>query len=213
MAAKLSKSDVEFTKTVAFANALVPLGLLGMDLETGRAGANPLEYATHVTGMLALVFIVLSLAVTPLRRVSGLQWLAQHRRMMGLFAYFYAIVHLVCYWWFDKGLNVADVVVDVFKRPFIAVGMATVLVMTPLAVTSTNAMIKRIGGRRWRVLHRLNYAVGVGAALHYFMLVKADTRLPLTFFAVVGILLVFRFVDAYVLPIVERHQPVQPSKR
>jgi sulfoxide reductase heme-binding subunit YedZ len=109
--------------------------------------------------------------------------------------------------------DVRVVAEDVVLGHFIAVGMATVLMMTPLAITSTNAMIKRLGGRRWRLLHRLNYAVGVGAALHFFMLVKADTRLPLAFLAVVAGLLAFRAVDAYVIPIWSRHQPEHPSSR
>jgi len=209
---KLSKSDVEFSKRVVFLNALVPLVMLGWDLAARRAGANPLEFATHTTGMLALVFIVLSLAVTPLRRVTGYQWLAQHRRMVGLFAYFYAVIHLLCYVWFDKAFDVEAVIYDTIKRPFILVGMATVLMMTPLAITSTNAMTKRLGGKRWRRLHRLNYAIGVGGALHFFMLVKADTRLPIAFFVAVAILLSFRAADAYVIPFV-KHQFEQPSSK
>jgi sulfoxide reductase heme-binding subunit YedZ len=209
---KLSKSDVEFSKRVVFVNALVPLAMLGWDLGSGRAGANPLEFATHTTGMLALVFVMLSLAVTPLRRVTGYQWLAQHRRMVGLFAYFYAVLHLLCYVWFDKTFDLAAVVSDTLKRPFILVGMAAVLMMTPLAITSTNAMIKRLGGKRWRMLHRLNYAVGVCGAVHFFMLVKADTRLPVALFVAVAILLGFRAADAYIVPLV-RHQFEQPSSK
>ncbi len=213
MAVRLSKDDVEFSKRLVLVNAFVPLALLCWDLWSGRAGANPLEYATHVTGMLALVFVVLSLTVTPLRRVTKLQWLAQHRRAIGVVAYCYAVLHLLCYWWFDKRLDVGAVFDDVLKRRFILVGMLTVLLMTPLAITSTNGMIKRLGGKRWRLLHRLNYAIGVGAGLHYFMLVKADVRLPLAFIGVVALLLGFRLADSYIIPNVGRHQPEQPSSK
>ncbi len=213
MTKRLSKSDVEFTKRVTLVNALVPLGLLVWDLAAGRAGANPLEFATHTTGMLALVFVVLSLAVTPLRRVTGLQWLAQHRRMIGLVAFLYAVLHLLCYVWFDKAFDAAAVAADTVKRPFVAVGMATLLMMMPLAATSTNGMIKRLGGKRWRRLHRLNYAIGTGAALHFFLLVKADVRLPIAFVVVVVVLLGFRLVDRYVSPRLSRHQPEQPSSK
>lgn len=210
---RLSKSDVEFTKRVTVVNAFVPLAMLVWDLAAGRAGANPLEFATHTTGMLALVFVVLSLAVTPLRRVTGFQWLAQHRRPVGLVAFLYALLHLLCYVWFDKAFDVAAVAADTVKRPFIAVGMATLMMMVPLAATSTDGMIKRIGGKRWRLLHRLNYAIGVGAALHFFLLVKADVRLPIAFIVAVALLLGFRFVDRYVIPRLSRHQPEQPSSK
>ena len=197
---RLSKSGVDFSKRVVVVNCLVPLAMLGWDAARGARGANPLEFVTHVTGMLALVFITLSLAVTPLRRLTAMQWLAVHRRTLGLFGFGYALLHLFAYVWFDKNFGVLEIVDDVWKRPFIAVGMGTIALMLPLAITSTNAMIKRIGGKRWRALHRLAYAVGVGGVVHYYMLVKADTRLPIAFGVVVGVLLLFRFADAYVVP-------------
>jgi sulfoxide reductase heme-binding subunit YedZ len=183
---------IRFAKEIVLVNALVPLGMLAWDLAAGRAGANPLEFATHTTGMLALVFAVLSLAVTPLRKITGAPWLAPLRRPVGLLAFFYATLHLLCYVWFDKLFDAGAVVADVALRPFIAVGMATWLAMVPLAVTSTDGMLKRLGGKRWRRLHRLNYAIGAGGALHFWMLVKADWRLPLAFFAAVGLVLGYR---------------------
>ena len=200
MLAKLSKDDVAFTKLLVFVNACVPLTMLGFDLASGRAGANPLEYVTHATGVLALVFLCLSLAVTPLRRVSSWQWLAVHRRTFGLFGFFYACLHLVAYWWFDKAFDIPAVVQDTIKRPFILVGMATFVLLVPLAVTSTDAMIKRLGGKQWRALHRLAYVTALGGALHYFMLVKADTRIPIAFFSVIGALLAYRVFDTFVRP-------------
>ena len=189
---KLDKEDIQFTKFLVFVNAVVPVGMLWFDLTTGRAGANPLEYVTHATGVLALVFLCLSLAVTPFRKLSKWQWVAVHRRTLGLVGFFYASVHLLAYWWFDKELNIPAVVADVGKRPFILVGMATYSLLVPLALTSTQESIKRLGGQKWRRLHRLAYVAVLGGVLHYYLLVKADTRIPLTFLAVAGLLLGYR---------------------
>ena len=197
MSDKKRKGDaVQLAKEVVLVCAVVPLALLAWDLATGRAGANPLEFATHTTGMLALIYCVLSLAVTPLRKLTGAPWVAPLRRMVGVLAFLYASIHLVCYVWFDKGFDGVAVAEDVWNRPFVAVGMATWLAMVPLAVTSTDAMLKRLGGRAWRRLHRLNYAIGLGGALHFWMLVKADWRLPLAFAAVLALLLGYRVVAA-----------------
>jgi sulfoxide reductase heme-binding subunit YedZ len=192
--AKLSSSDVRFTKVVVFVNALVPLAMLVWDTARDALGANPLEYLLQTTGMLALVFVTLSLAVTPLRRVSGIQWLAVHRRALGLFAFFYAVLHLIAYSWFDKALDLGAIVADTIDRPFILAGMGAFLLMAPLAATSTNGMIKRIGAKRWKQLHKAAYAAGALGVLHYFLLVKADTRLPLAFAAVLALLLGARAV-------------------
>jgi len=196
----LTKQGVAFSKRVVLVNGLVPLAMLVWDAAWGRLGANPLEFVTHVTGMLALVFLTLSLAVTPVRRVSGMAWLAVHRKALGLFGFFYAVLHLFAYVWFDKGFGFAAIVEDVWRRPFIAVGMATVALLVPLAATSTNGAIRMLGGKRWRMLHRLAYVTAAGGVLHYFMLVKADTRLPVAFAVAVGALLGFRVFDAWVLP-------------
>lgn len=196
MALKLSSSDVKFTKTVVFVNALVPLALLVWDAARDRLGANPLEFILHTTGMLALIFLVLSLAVTPVRKLTGVQWLAVHRRMLGLFAFFYAALHLVVYSIFDKALDLPAIVEDTLQRPFIFAGMAALLLMAPLAATSTNAMIKRLGGKRWRQLHRAAYAAGVLGVLHFYLLVKADATLPLAFAVVLAVLLAARAVPA-----------------
>jgi methionine sulfoxide reductase heme-binding subunit len=185
-----------FPKVVVFVNGLVPLAMLAVDAARGSLGANPVEFVLRTTGLLALFFVALSLAVTPGRRVLGVPSLAVHRRALGLFAFFYACLHLVTYTVFDKGLSASAVVADTFQRPFITVGMASFLMMVPLAATSTNAMIKRLGGRQWRRLHRLAYVVGAGGVLHFYMLVKADVRTPLLYAAVVGSLLLFRAVVA-----------------
>jgi sulfoxide reductase heme-binding subunit YedZ len=190
--------DARFSKFVLFTNALVPLGLLLWDVYHKRVGANPLEFVTRTTGMLTLVFLLITLAVTPARKITGLNWLVKFRRMFGLFAFFYGFLHFLTYIWFDRYFNLKSVPGDVASRPFIALGMAAFFLMIPLAITSTNKMIKRLGGKRWSKLHKLIYAAGIAGALHYWLLVKSDTRLPLTFAFVLLLLLTHRlFVKFY----------------
>ena len=190
--------DTRFSKFVLFTNALVPLALLLWDVYHRRVGANPLEFVTRTTGMLTLVFLITTLAVTPLRKISGLNWLVKFRRMLGLFAFFYGFLHLLTYIWFDRYFNLKSVPGDVASRPFIALGMMAFLLMIPLAITSTNKMVKRLGGKRWSRLHKVVYAAGIAGVLHYYLLVKSDTRLPLTFAFVLFLLLAHRlFVKFY----------------
>ena len=137
-----------FPKVVVFVNALIPLVLLLWDLYNKRVGPNPLEFATRTTGMLTLVFLSLTVAVTPLRKIFGINSLVKVRRMLGLFAFFYGALHLLTYVWFDRWFNLISVVEDVGKRPFILFGMLAFLLMLPLAITSTNKMVKRLGGKR-----------------------------------------------------------------
>src|SRR6195256_4959642 len=139
--------DTAFTKFLIFINSLVPLSLLLWDVYHKRVGANPLEYVTRTTGMLTLVFLLMTLAVTPVRKIFALHWLIKFRRMLGLFAFFYGFLHLMTYIWFDRSLSLKTVPGDVATRPFIAVGMAAFFLMIPLALTSTNKMIKRLGGK------------------------------------------------------------------
>ena len=189
--------DIKFSKALVFINSLVPLALLGWDWWHARLGANPLEFITRTTGTLTLLFLLLTLAVTPLRKWTGAQWLIRFRRMLGLYAAFYGFLHLTTYVWFDKVFNFTEVVSDVARRPFIAVGMLGFFLMIPLAITSTNAMIKRLGGKRWAHLHRLVYVSAIAGTLHFYLLVKADTRKPLIFAAVLAVLLGYRLVVAY----------------
>ena len=190
--------DTRFSKLVLSINALVPLALLVWDVYHKRVGANPPEFMTRTTGMLTLVFLTITLAVTPLRRITGLNWLVKFRRLLGLFAFFYGFLHLVTYVSFERYFNLRSVPGDVVSRPFIAFGMVAFVLMLPLAITSTNKMIKRIGGKRWNRLHQLVYAAGIAGALHYWLLVKSDTRLPLTFAFVILLLLAHRlFVKFY----------------
>lgn len=189
--------DFRFAKLVLFANGLVPLALLLWDVYRKRVGANPLEFVTRTTGMLTLVFLVISLAVTPLRRTTGLNWLVRFRRMLGLFAFFYGSLHLMTYVAFDRFFHLTTIPADVLKRPFIAIGMVAFLLMLPLAITSTDKMVKRLGGKRWALLHRIVYVSGVLGVLHYYMLVKSDIRLPMTFAFVLAVLLGFRVLSKY----------------
>lgn len=189
--------DIRFGKLLVFVNCLVPLLLLGWDWWHGRLGANPLEFVTRTTGTLTLLFLLLTLAVTPARKVTGAQWLVRFRRMLGLYAFFYGLLHLTTFVWFDKGFNLRAAAADVWRRPFIAAGMLGFALMIPLAVTSTDRMIKRVGGRRWARLHRLVYVSAVAGVLHFYMLVKADTRQPFLFAAVLALLLGYRMIIAY----------------
>jgi sulfoxide reductase heme-binding subunit YedZ len=196
--------DARFQKRLILVNGLVPLALLGTDAWRHQLGANPHEFATRATGILTLLFLVLSLAVTPARKAFGQPWLAKFRRMLGLFGFFYGFLHLLTYVWFTKQFQVGAITADVARRPFITVGMASFLILVPLAATSTNAMIKRLGGRRWVRLHRLAYLAAAGGAVHFYMLVKADTRLPLAFAAVLAVLLAYRVLNRAFPRITER---------
>jgi len=189
--------DIHFSKLVLFINSLVPLTLLLWDWYRNRVGANPLEFVTRTTGMLTLVFLLISLAVTPARHITGINWLVKFRRMLGLYAFFYGFLHLLTYLWFDRGFALRGVPGDIVKRPFIAIGMTAFFLMVPLAITSTNNMVKRLGGKRWGKLHRLVYLAAIGGVVHYWMLVKSDTRLPLTFGFILLLLLAYRVIVKY----------------
>ena len=188
---------ITFPKLVVFVNSLIPLVLLLWDLYRGRVGPNPLEFATRTTGMLTLVFLSLTIAITPLRRIFGLNSMVKYRRMLGLFAFFYGALHLLTYIWFDRLFNLASTVKDVAQRPFILVGMTAFLLMLPLAITSTNKMVKRLGGKRWARLHRVVYLAAVLGVVHFWMLVKSDVRLPLTFGFIILFLLGYRLLVKY----------------
>jgi methionine sulfoxide reductase heme-binding subunit len=189
--------DIRFAKLVLLINGMVPLTLLFWDVYRKQVGANPLEFVTRTTGMLTLVFLLISLAVTPLRRTTGFNWLVRFRRMLGLFAFFYGLLHLMTYVAFDRFFHLTTIPADVVKRPFIAVGMTAFFLMLPLAITSTDKMVKRLGGKRWMRLHRIVYVSGILGVLHYYMLVKSDVRLPLTFAFLLAVLLGFRLFAKY----------------
>jgi sulfoxide reductase heme-binding subunit YedZ len=192
--------DTRFAKVLIFINCLIPLILLLWDTYRKQVGANPLEFVTRTTGMLTMIFLFLTLAVTPLRRVTGLNWLVKFRRMLGLYAFVYAFLHLMTYVAFDRFFKLATIPGDVAQRPFIALGTAAFFLLVPLALTSTKSMVRRLGGKNWKRLHRLTYLAALGGVLHYWMLVKSDTRLPLTFGFLLVVLLGYRLIVKYVSP-------------
>src|SRR5688500_14402147 len=147
--------DIKFYKLLVFVNALVPLALVGWDWRRGQLGANPLDFVTRTTGTLTLVFLVLTLAVTPLRKWTGANWLVRLRRMLGLYAFFYGALHLTAYVWFDTWFDSRATAQDVTLRWFILVGVLAFSALVPLAITSTDKMVRRLGGKRWQKLHRL----------------------------------------------------------
>lgn len=185
---------VRWLKPFVFAACLSPLARLGWKAYAGLLGANPIEVITHSTGDWTLIFLLVTLSVTPLRKLTGLLWLIRYRRMFGLFAFFYATLHFFTYIWLDKFFDVHEMVVDVAKRKFITVGFTAFVLLIPLAITSTQGWIRRLGGRRWNLLHRLIYFSAAGGVIHYLWLVKADIRKPLEYGCVLALLLGYRLV-------------------
>jgi sulfoxide reductase heme-binding subunit YedZ len=181
------------SRVLVFAAALTPLGWLITRALTGRLGVNPVEDLELTTGIWALRFLVLTLAVTPVRRITGWNRIIQYRRMLGLFAFFYVCLHFLIYITIDQFFAFHFIVKDVVKRPFITMGFTAFVLMIPLAVTSTKGWIRRLG-RRWVVLHRLIYVSAVCAAIHYLWKVKVMIGSPVYYAIVIGALLAFRVV-------------------
>lgn len=179
-------------KLLVFLLALLPISLIVWDGFHDHLGANPVEAITHRTGDWTLRFLMITLSVTPLRRLTGMHWLIRLRRMFGLFAFFYASLHFTTYLWLDQNFVWHDIVKDVTKRPYITVGFSALLMMIPLALTSTNAMVKRLGGPRWQKLHRLVYVIATFGVLHYLWLVKSDVREPVLYGCILLVLFGYR---------------------
>lgn len=186
--------DVKFNKFLISLNALIPLAFLLFDWYRGGLGANPIEFFLRTTGVLTLIFVLLTLLITPLRKLFGWNGLIKYRRMIGLYAFFYALVHLITYSIFDKSLDLAAIVGDVWQRPFIAVGMLAFAMLVPLAVTSTNGWVKRLGGKRWARLHKLSYLIAILGVIHFWMIVKSDVFYPALFGLVAAVLLGYRLI-------------------
>jgi sulfoxide reductase heme-binding subunit YedZ len=180
-------------KPVVFVLALVPLAALIFFVLTGRTSANPAEDILLTTGIWALRFLLATLTITPLRRLTGWNVLIQYRRMLGLFAFFYAVVHLASYIAFDRFFAFDEILADIAKRPFITAGMAAFVLMLPLAITSTRGWIRRLG-RRWQALHRLIYLCAIAACLHFVWKVKVAIGEPVYYAAFLAVLLAFRVV-------------------
>jgi len=181
-------------KPLVFLLGLMPLAFLVWGFLTDTLSANPISDLTKESGVWTLRFLVITLAITPLREITGWNQLQRFRRMVGLFAFFYGCMHFTTYIYLDKFFEWQEIVKDVAKRPFITVGFSAFALLVPLAATSPNVMIKWMGGKRWRLLHRLVYVSAVAGVVHYLWLVKADTRRPLTYGLLVFILLAFRLV-------------------
>lgn len=211
---------IRFLKVVAFVACLVPLGLLlgkffgptPTDMTTWGVGlgANPIEKITHATGDWTLRFLLITLAITPLRKLAKIPSLIRFRRMFGLYAFFYGSLHFTTYIWLDKFFNLHDMLADVAKRKFITVGFSAFVLLIPLALTSTAGWIRRLGGKRWQKLHRLIYVSAICGVIHYLWLVKADTRKPLEYGAILLVLLSYRLFT-WIGPVLKKRTLVSPA--
>jgi len=180
-------------KPVVFLVCLLPLGILAHNFLTDNLSANPLDDITDTTGTWTIRFIVITLCITPLRRITKEAIVGRFRRMFGVYAFFYGCLHFLTYLYFDKLFEWNEILADIPKRPFITVGFTSLFLMLPLALTSTDRITKVMGGKRWTALHRLIYFTATGAVIHYLWLVKADKSRPLTYGAIVAVLLGYRF--------------------
>lgn len=193
MGPQLTNRQVGWVKGLVFILSLLPFARLAWGTASGTF-TDPLAAITAGSGEWALYFLCITLALTPLRRLTGWNWLVKLRRMVGLFTFFYALVHFIAFLWFDHAFDVAAMLADVVKRPFILVGFIAFVLMIPLAATSTNAMVKRLGGKRWQWLHRLIYVIAPLAIVHYWWMKegKSDFAQPILFGAIVALLLALR---------------------
>ena len=183
---------IRWLKPIVFLACLAPLARLAWKASSGNLGANPIEVITHSTGDWTLIFLLVTLSVTPLRKLTGHLWLIRFRRMFGLFSFFYVTLHFFTYIWLDKFFDVHEMLKDIAKRRFITVGFTGFVLLIPLAITSTSGWIRRLGGRRWNRLHQLIYLTAIAGVIHYYWLVKADVRKPLQYAAVLALLLGYR---------------------
>jgi sulfoxide reductase heme-binding subunit YedZ len=185
----------KWTKVLVFLVCLCPLAALGWRALHGDLTANPIEFITHTTGDWTLRFLCMTLAITPLRKLLRLPELIRFRRMLGLFAFFYGCLHFTTYICLDKFFDLAEMWKDVAKRRFITVGFLAFVLLIPLAITSTAGWIRRLGGRRWQILHRAIYCSAVAGVIHYYWLVKSAVIRPLGYGALIGVLLAWRLAD------------------
>src|SRR5215813_13216622 len=185
-----------FPKVALFFLCLVPTAWLAFAALTDKLSANPIRDITEDTGTWTLRLLLLTLAVTPLRKLTGWNEIIRYRRMLGLYAFFYGFLHFLTYAWLDQFFSIADIVQDVYKRPFITAGFSAFVVMLPLAITSTKKWIGRLGGKRWQLLHRLTYFGAIAGVVHYLWLVKADTQRPLIYGFLLTVLLGFRVLHS-----------------
>jgi sulfoxide reductase heme-binding subunit YedZ len=213
---------IRWIKVAVFIACLAPLagllwkffGATPRDMSTWAVGlgANPIEKITHATGDWTIRFLLITVSVTPLRKLLGVPALIKFRRMLGLFAFFYACLHFTTYIWLDKFFNLHEMLVDIAKRKFITVGFTAFVLLIPLALTSTAGSIRRLGGKRWQALHRLIYASAIAGVIHYLWLVKADIRKPLIYGAILAILMSYRLV-VWIGPVLKKRRKPLPSRQ
>jgi sulfoxide reductase heme-binding subunit YedZ len=186
--------QLKWLKAVLFVLALLPLGRLVFKGFTDQLGANPIEFITRNTGDWTLYFLCITLAITPLRRLTHWNWLIKLRRMAGLFAFFYVTLHFTTFIWFDHFFDLDEMLRDVVKRPFITVGFIAFVLLIPLAATSTNGMVRRLGAKRWQWLHRTIYLIAPMGILHFWWMKagKHDFARPILMGTIVAVLLLFR---------------------
>ncbi len=187
----------KWSKVLVFTVCLLPLAVLGWRGLHADLTANPIEFITHATGDWTLRFLLITLCITPLRKLLGAPELIRFRRMLGLFAFFYACLHFTTYIWLDKFFDLSEMWKDIAKRKYITVGFSAFVLLIPLALTSTAASIRRLGGQRWRMLHRLIYVSAVLGVIHYYWLVKSAVLRPLAYGAILGLLLLWRLGDSF----------------
>jgi methionine sulfoxide reductase heme-binding subunit len=209
----------KWTKVALFFVCLIPFGELVWRILNGKLGANPVEFIQHATGDWTLRFLVFTLSITPLRKLFKLPDLIRFRRMLGLFAFFYVCLHFFTYLGPDQSFSLSAMWKDVAKRPFITVGFLGFVLLIPLAMTSTAGWIRRLGGKRWQMIHRAIYVTAVAGVIHYYWLVKSDVRKPLFYGALVGILLlwrlgawIFKRGSAAAAKLSTQRAPVNPSQ-
>jgi sulfoxide reductase heme-binding subunit YedZ len=205
--ASLLKS--KWSKVIVFLLSLVPTGLLIAKAINGRLGANPIERITHETGDWILIFLVLTLAITPARKLTGLSDLIRFRKMLGLFAFYYGMLHFSTYMVLDKFFDFHDIWTDIAKRLYITVGFTALVLMIPLAITSTTGMIRRLGGKRWQQLHRLVYITAILGVIHYYWLVKSNITKPVFYGSLFAILLGYRLI----VKLKDKHKKARAQSR
>ncbi|HTN73124.1 MAG TPA: protein-methionine-sulfoxide reductase heme-binding subunit MsrQ [Methylomirabilota bacterium] len=202
---------LSWLKPAVFIACLIPFGQLAYKAYTGDLGVNPIEFITHFTGDWVLIFLLATLSVTPLRKITGWNDLIKFRRMLGLFAFFYALLHFSTYIVLDHFFDFQRITKDILKRPYVTVGFTAFVLMIPLAITSTAGMIRRLG-KKWQQLHRLVYLAAIAGVIHFYWLVKADIRRPLQYGIVLAVLLGYRLVVKWRTPALLRASNKPPLR-
>jgi len=184
----------KITRLILFLLCLAPLFSLAYKAATIGLSANPIDDVTDTTGTWTLRFLIITLTVSPFRQITKWNEVIRYRRMFGLFAFFYVTLHFLTYVWLDQFFDFSEIYKDVLQRPFITIGFSAFCLMIPLAITSTNYMVRKLGGKRWQLLHRLIYPSAIGGVIHYIWLVKADTKRPMIYGAILSLLLGYRLI-------------------